>query len=181
MGHDARVRMGTAGTLKCISICQPFVELVLSGKKPVVLTRWTARVIGEILLYSSRRIDKNNCKRFPEIEAKRQTGELVTGAIVGKANLVNIKKYKSDIELEEDFDLHLVPPEQCNYGTGNAKVGRTFYGFKLEDVKRLREPIPYKGRWSIFDADLPKLGITDADLVSDIVNEEHRYQWVGRH
>ena len=38
-----------------------------------------------------------------------------------------------------------------------------------------------KVNWVFFDVDLPKNKIKNKEIVSDIIDEEYRYQWIGHH
>ena len=51
----------------------------------------------------------------------------------------------------------------------------------LKNAKPLRIPIPWKGQLGIFDANIPKTKIKNKEIVSDIIDEEYRYQWIGHH
>ena len=51
----------------------------------------------------------------------------------------------------------------------------------LRDSKAFRVPIPWKGQMGFFDVEIPKAKMKNREIVSDIIDEEYRYQWVGRH
>ena len=51
----------------------------------------------------------------------------------------------------------------------------------LKNFKAFRIPIPWKGQLGFFDVDLPKTKIKNKEIVSDIIDEEYRYQWIGHH
>ena len=51
----------------------------------------------------------------------------------------------------------------------------------LKNSKSLRIPIPWKGQLGFFNVDLPKSKIKNREIVSEIIDEEYRYQWIGRH
>ena len=53
------------------------------------------------------------------------------------------------------------------------------YGFILKNPKPLRIPIPWKGQLGFFDVDLPK--IKNNKMITDMIEEEFTYQWVGHH
>ena len=95
--------------------------------------------------------------------------KFVTGAIVGKAEIYDVKKYSSIKEVKMDQKLHFASKNFYN---------RTF-GFRLKNAKSLRIPIQWKGQLGFFDVNLPK--IKNTEIVSDIIDEENRYQWIGHH
>ena len=63
---------------------------------------------------------------------------LPLGSIVGKASLVEVKKYGDEVEFNKDKDLHLATSD---WGS---------YGFMLKDVGRL-EPISAKGKLNFWE------------------------------
>jgi hypothetical protein len=151
--------------LKCLSVSQPFANLIISGKKIIELRSWNTNFRGEFLIHAPIKIRNDDCKRL-KIKEK-----LVTGAIIGKAELYQVKKYDSIKEVKIDRKLHLSSKEFRN---------KTF-GFLLKNPRSLRIPIPWKGQLGFFDVDLPKTKTKNKEIVSEIIDEEYRYQWVGRH
>lgn len=151
--------------MKCLSVSQPFANLIISGKKIIELRSWNTNFRGEFLIHAPIKIRNDDCKRL-KIKEK-----LVTGAIIGKAELYQVKKYDSIKEVKIDRKLHLSSKEFRN---------KTF-GFLLKNPRSLRIPIPWKGQLGFFDVDLPKTKTKNKEIVSEIIDEEYRYQWVGRH
>ena len=151
--------------LKCLSVSQPFADLIISGKKIIELRKWNTNFRGEFLIHAPIKIRLEDCRRL-KIKEK-----LVTGAIIGKAEIYEVKKYNSIKEIKADQKLH--------FSSKNFQ-DKTF-GFLLKNVKALRVPIPYKGQLSFFEIDLPKTKIKNKEIVADIIDEEYRYQWIGHH
>ena len=75
--------------MKCLSISQPFADLIISGKKSVELRSWNTKFRGEFLIHAPVKIRKEDCMRL-KIKTK-----LPTGMIVGKATLYDVKRYYS--------------------------------------------------------------------------------------
>jgi len=117
--------------MKALSLKQPFAELILQGKKKIELRRWNTKFRGEFLIHSSK---------IPDAKAMKEFGfdSLPVGFIVGKANLINVKKYKNEEEHRKDKDKHLASSEWGNYG------------FVLENPERIN-PIPAKGKLNFWD------------------------------
>ena len=151
--------------MKCLSVSQPFADLIISGKKIIELRKWNTNFRGEFLIHAPIKIRIEDCKRL-KINKK-----LVTGAIIGKAELYEVKKYNSVKEIKADQKLHLASK---NFH------GKTF-GFMLKNMKSFRIPISCKGKLGFFEIDFPKIEIKDRELVTDIIDEEYRYQWIGHH
>ncbi len=151
--------------MKCLSISQPFADFVISGKKSIELRNWNSNFRGEFLIHAPIKIRTQDCKRL-KINKK-----LVTGAIVGKATLYDVKKYNSIKELMMDKKFH--------YATKDFHNKK--FGFMLKNPKPFRIPIPWKGQLGFFEVKLPKTVFKIKDIVTDIMDEEFRYQWIGRH
>ena len=131
----------------------------------IELRKWNTNFRGEFLIHAPLKIRTKDSKRL-KINKK-----FVTGAIVGKAELYDVKKYKSKKEITEDNQFHFA---------GKNFQDRTF-GFMLKNSKPFKIPIPWKGQLGFFDVNLPKTKIKNKDIVSDIIDEEYRYQWIGHH
>ncbi len=144
---------------------QPFADLIISGKKIIELRNWNTNFRGEFLIHAPIKIRINDSNRL-KIKKK-----LVTGAIVGKAELYDVKKYDLIKEIKKDQKFHF---------SSKKFNGKTF-GFMLKNSKSLRIPIPWKGQLGFFNVDLPKSKIKNREIVSEIIDEEYRYQWIGRH
>ena len=151
--------------MKCLSVSQPFADLIISGKKTIELRNWNTNFRGEFLIHAPIKIRTEDCKRL------KITKKLVTGAIIGKADLYDVKKYNSSKEIKKDKKFHFA----------SKKFQDKTFGFKIKNVKPLRIPIPWKGQLGFFDVELPKTRIKNKDIVTDIVDEEYRYQWIGHH
>ena len=151
--------------MKCLSISQPFAELIITGKKTIELRKWNTNFRGEFLIHSPIKIRIEDCKRL------KITKKLLTGVIIGKAELYDVKKYDSVNEIKKDQKFHFASKNfQCKA-----------FGFKIKNAKSLRVPIPCKGKLGFFDVELSKARIKNKDIVSDIIDEEYRYQWIGHH
>ena len=150
--------------MKCLSICQPFAEFIVQGIKTIELRKWNTKFRGEVLVHAAKNILEEDCKRM-KISPKTVT----TGAIIGKVNLVDVKKYDSDKELKADKKKH----HSISDNTKNK------YGFILENPKKLRVPIEYLGKLNFFEFHPDEIKNNDVKL--DLFEEEHRYMWINRH
>jgi len=151
--------------LKCISVSQPFADLIISGKKTIELRKWNTNFRGEFLIHAPIKISLMDCKRL------KINNKLLTGVIIGKAELYDVKKYNSLEEIKKDKKLHF----------SSKNFQGKIYGFKIKNAKPLRIPIPWKGRLGLFDVELAKTRIKNKDIIADIIDEEYRYQWIGHH
>ena len=151
--------------MKCLSICQPFAELIIQNKKTIELRKWNTNFRGEFLVHAPIKIRKEDYKKLKIKE------NLTTGAIIGKVELYDVKKYESLKEIQEDKNQHF----------STKKFQKKTFGFILKNSKPLRIPIPWKGQLGFFDVDLPKMKINNNKIVSEMIEEEFSYQWVGHH
>ncbi len=151
--------------MKCLSICQPFANLIIENKKTIELRKWNTNFRGVFLIHAPIKIRKEDCRRLKINE------NFTTGAIIGKAELVDVKKYDLLKEIKMDQEKHFSSKNFQN---------RT-YGFILKNAKPFRIPIPCKGKLRFFDIELPKMKIKENKIVNDMIEEEFTYQWVGHH
>lgn len=151
--------------MKCLSVSQPFADLIISKKKTIELRKWNTNFRGEFLIHSPLRIRKEDCERL-KINKK-----FVTGAIIGKVELYDVKRYNSIKEVRDDQKFHFASKHHFD----------NKFGFILKNAKALKVPIPYKGKLGFFDVNLPKSRIKSKDLLTEIIDEEFRYQWIGHH
>ena len=151
--------------MKCLSVSQPYADLIVQGKKTIELRTWNTKFRGGFLVHAPFKIKKDACKRLRIDET-----ELRTGVIIGKAEIYDVKVYNSISELKADYKKHFATEEFLRHK----------YGFLLRKPQELRIPIPYKGRLGFFDV---KLGtkVKTNEIEMDLFDEEHRYQWIGKH
>ena len=77
--------------MKCLSVCQPFADLIIQGKKTIELRKWNTKFRGEFLIHASKKIRLDDCKRL------KIKSDLITAAIIGKVELIDVKKYQNDL------------------------------------------------------------------------------------
>lgn len=151
--------------MKCLSVSQPYADLIVQGKKTIELRTWNTKYRGEFLVHAPSKIKKDACKKLGMDETK-----LRTGVIIGKAEIYDVKTYNSVFELKSDFKKHFAIEEFLRHR----------YGFLLRKPLGLRIPIQYKGSLGFFNVNLGTR-VKENDIRSELFDEEHRYQWIGRH
>ncbi len=124
--------------MKCLSMKQPYANLLVSGRKTIELRRWNTKFRGEFLVHASKNIDIDAC-----IFYKIEISTLTKGAIIGKASLIDVKQYKQKYEFDKDRDKHLATKDYSNYK----------YGFLVKDAIKFGKPIPALGKLGFFDID----------------------------
>jgi hypothetical protein len=151
--------------MKCLSVSQPYADLIIQGKKTVELRTWNTKFRGEFLVHAPLGIKIEVCKKLG-IDKEN----LRTGVIIGRAELYDVKVYSTTNEIKSDYSKHFASKEFLDHK----------YGFLLKNPKELRVPIPYKGSLGFFEAKLHSK--TDYnDIKSELFDEEYRYQWIGKH
>ena len=120
--------------MRALSIRQPWARLILDGRKDVEVRTWDTNFRGEFLIHAGKSVDLEACRIF-DVDPR----SLATGAIVGKAKLVDVKCYRRE-EFKGDAHRHLNPPE---WYTGSC------FGFVLTGAERL-DPVPLRGGLGFF-------------------------------
>ncbi len=149
--------------MKCLSVCQPFAELIVNGKKTIELRKWNTKFRGEFLVHAPQKIRLDDCKRL-KIKTK-----MTVGAIIGKVELVDVKEYESSTQIKIDSKKHLALND----------ISENKYGFILQNPKELKIPIPCSGQLNFFEfkPELTKIN----EIKTELFEEEHRYMWINHH
>lgn len=150
--------------VKCLSVSQPFADLIIKGKKTIELRKWNTKFRGEFLIHAPIKIRSQDCRRLG-----MSVINLRTGAIIGKAVIYDVKNYKTKKELQNDKKYHFASDVSGKYG------------FLLKNAKEFRVPIPYKGKLGFFDISLDDIVVKDEEITADLFDEEYRTQWINHH
>jgi hypothetical protein len=121
--------------MKTLSIRQPWAELILQGRKAIELRTWQTNYRGRIAIHASQTVREEACLTYGV-----DPTSVVRGALVGTVELVDIltlDERDSEALRDQHLSLHNFP-------------GPTF-GWRLEDPQRLPQPIPMRGRMSLFN------------------------------
>jgi len=124
---------------KCLSLKQPYAELIVSGKKTIELRTWNTKFRGKFLVHASKKINEEACNRLKIDQAK-----LVTGAIIGNANIYDVIFYGSKNSLVKDKDKHFA----------GSNYDKPRYGFLVNQAKRFDIAIPISGKLGFFNVEL---------------------------
>ena len=125
--------------MKCLSLKQPFAELLVSCKKTIEVRSWNTNFRGQFLVHASKNTNEEACKRLKMDHAK-----LVTGAIVGEANLYDVIFYGNKNSFVKDKDKHFA----------GSNYEKPKYGFLVNHTKRFDIPIPISGKLGFFNVEL---------------------------
>ncbi len=123
--------MNKGGTLRCLSIRQPWAWLIVSGHKPVENRGWETRYTGPLLIHASKQLDMEGwrwvAKNFPTIEIP---SILVLGEIIGQ------------VELDACLPVDCTRQSPWAFGP---------YCWYMSHPIEFKKPVPYKGQLGIFD------------------------------
>ncbi len=122
--------------MKCLSLMQPYAQLVSSGRKRIELWSWNTRYRGWFLVHASKKLDSEAADRLGIGEA------LARGAVIGKARIYGVKRYNNREELAGDYALHMAQ---------NYKIPA--YGFLLDGAELFEKPREMNGKLGFFDID----------------------------
>ena len=113
--------------MRAFSIAQPWAECIVSFGKNVENRTWNTKMRGFFAIHASASIDKDRFEDcFEEYGIRHDPADLDYGALVGFAELVEVIKAKD------------VSRKTKKWFEGD-------YGFVLENVIRLKEPVQIKG------------------------------------
>ena len=123
--------------MKCLSIRQPWAHLIVNGTKDVENRGWAPTYRGPLLIHAGQTLHTAALPyllRWHDVEVDPSV--LQFGLILGAVDLVDCRKKKT-----------------------SRWHKRGDFGWYLENPRRLRSPIPYKGQLKLFnvpDGLLPK-------------------------
>jgi predicted transcriptional regulator len=126
--------------MKCLSLKQPYADLLAFGEKTIELRKWNTRFRGEFLIHASKNIDIQACERL-DIDIDK----LTIGAIIGSAFLYDFKEYSNQEEFNKDKQKHF--SIVTKYFDGYK------YGFLIRNARLVKKSIPYRGKLRFFEVD----------------------------
>lgn len=120
-----------------LSIRQPWVELILQGRKTIEVRTWFTQYRGELYLHAGKRADQMILHMF---DLKQE--HLSFGALVGKCEIYDCIEFTTDTwDCWRSSHLNVGPLE------------RRQYAWLLRNSVRI-EPKPLKGRLGLMKVDL---------------------------
>ena len=130
---------------RCLSLIQPWAELVVRGLKRQETRSWNTKYRGELFIHSSGRIPKYARELIDTWPFDEYEYELHTGAIIGCVIL-------RDVITSEEAMISMRKSEteqsQEEYRFGDYSPGR--FVWLLSDFKKFDKPIPAKGSLGIW-------------------------------
>lgn len=121
--------------MKALSIRQPWAELIVQGRKTIELRTWQTHYRGRIAIHASQTVREEACIAYGLDPAR-----VIRGALVGTVELVGISAL-DHAAWEALRDQHL----------SLRNFPGPMFGWRLENPQRLPQPIPMRGRMSLFN------------------------------
>lgn len=149
---------------RALSLTQPWATLVAIGAKQRETRCWPTGYRGWLAIHAAKGFPRDcqyMCAAWPfadalKVAGYRNTNELPRGQVIAVARVtecIATAKWAPDHETDE---YHF-----GNYEPIDSDNGKPRYSFRLDDVRRLREPFDCKGALGIWRLPQP---ITEADL-----------------
>lgn len=118
--------------MKCLSIREPWLELILRGEKTEEYRTWPTQYRGPLLLHASKKLDLDGFKLFDHM---RRPWLNPLGAVRGICEVTGCRK----------LDALALPD-----------IEPDMYGIQLSRVRRL-SPFPVRGRLGLFEVEPPEV------------------------
>lgn len=125
--------------MKAISLWQPWASAIALGLKRIETRSWSTSYRGPLAIHAAKRWQSDQ-REFAAAEAAldRLPNRLPLGAIVATAELVDVKR-------SEELETEVSAVERLY---GDYSPGR--FGWVLDNIKPLDEPVPFKGSQGFF-------------------------------
>ena len=120
--------------MKGITIRQPWVELILQGRKPYEIRSWGTSYRGPLMLHAAKALDKSAL-----VALGIDASSLFRGGFVGRAELKDCRPFTR-------ADAKVLRRDGAFVGKWSA--GR--FAWELANVSRLPTPVPFRGALGLF-------------------------------
>ena len=137
--------------MRGLTLTQPWATLIAIGENSIETRSWGSAYRGKIVIQSAKgfpRDARELCTMSPYREVLASAGysdanDLPRGQIIALADLVDVMHFtrSSRKEVQERAKRGEFPRHEADFGDFSS--GR--YGWVLKNVRRLTEPIPFKG------------------------------------
>ena len=134
--------------MKAITVWQPWATLLGTGQKHNETRSWRTSYRGEILIHAAKTDHSGILLHIPMEELKHfqnagVVNKLPTGAIIGKANLVDC------FQIDEAYRRKLQRENPAELAFGDYTIGR--YAWVMADAILFNKPIPAKGKQGLWN------------------------------
>lgn len=123
--------------MKVLTVKEPWASLIINGYKKYEFRSWKTNYRGKLLIHAGKTLEKSVIPRFSCYNL-----EYSSGAIIGEVDLVDC------IEVDEELNDKLMEMNPVVYGRSNHVRN---YAWKLENVKKYKNPIYVKGKLGLWN------------------------------
>jgi len=128
--------------MKAISLWQPWASAIALGHKRIETRGWSTRYRGPLAIHAAKRWateERDMARMFETRYGMEGLSDPPRGCVVAVADLVSVRPTDHLMETIGDAEKML-----GNYGPGR-------FGFMLENVRQLDDPLPYRGMQGFFE------------------------------
>lgn len=141
--------------MKTLTIKQPWATLIAHSEKMIETRSWKTSYRGPLLIHAGKKIEADICRMHPftDILSKHNIvleQDMPVGVIIAKCELVACQKIIEDDGICGTTDGHLLIKGN-EYCFGDYTPGR--YAWIFQNIKLIDEPIPAKGKLSLWEFD----------------------------
>jgi hypothetical protein len=161
--------------MKALSIIEPWLALIIAGKKTAEFRTWKAPwIVGQdLLLCSSKTWDKNCAEVVQDLYLRRDEMQDAWQFRGHARCLVRVKAIDEATEA-----LHGNQP--VGGGFANYDDGKPTYAWELENVRKI-DPFPVKGQLGIYEVAMPSMAKSRSDLCTVVNLRSDDYDvYIGR-
>lgn len=138
--------------MKAISLWQPWASAIALGHKSIETRGWPTRHRGPIAIHAAKRWtaeEKEIARMFEARYGMTGLADPPRGCIVAVATLVSVRPTEHLVDEISEIEEML-----GNYGPGR-------YGWMLEGVRKLDDPVPWRGMQGLFEVPDSEIGMQD--------------------
>ena len=130
--------------MRAISLWQPWASAIALGVKRVETRHWSTQYRGALAIHAARRwTHEQKSFAFMEVSLGRLPNLLPLGAVVAVCRLADCVPTEDLMAGRIQYGINPVERIYGNYDPGR-------FGWLLEDIRPLPEPITFKGGQSFF-------------------------------
>lgn len=144
--------------MKTITLIQPWATLIALGEKKIETRSWETSYRGPLLIHAGKKVEHDLCRQHPFTDVLLEhdiafKDQIPTGVIIAKCNLVDCIKITHQDGVIAQLSNNLIVDEN-EYWFGDYTPGR--YAWILDNIELLKEPIPAKGKLSLWEFNCDK-------------------------
>ena len=133
--------------MRTISLWEPWGTAIAKGLKQIETRGWSTNHRGPLAIHCAKTRDHDNFIRDPDVRAYFQSVDVLSPEHLSFGCVVAICELVEVVPTEVLLHCKLVSPME--FALGGYDPGR--FGWRLENIKPLAQPLPWKGSQGFFD------------------------------